>query len=98
MLRIASPARAQAPPAPRRTAPSSGCAALLLLSFCTCVRVQVGLRPARSTGVRLEVETLAIGGVDMPVVHNYGHGGSGITLHWGCVQEALALVQHCIEA
>ncbi len=39
---------------------------------------QVGLRPARPT-VRLEVEQ--IGGARC--VHNYGHGGSGVTLSWG---------------
>lgn len=39
-----------------------------------------GLRPARER-VRLETETLPSG---KPVVHNYGHGGAGVTLSWGC--------------
>ncbi len=41
---------------------------------------RVGLRPARSR-VRLERQVLASG---RHVVHNYGHGGSGVTLSWGC--------------
>jgi D-amino-acid oxidase len=47
----------------------------------------VGLRPARSE-VRLEAQTLADG---RPVVHNYGHGGSGFTLSWGCADEVARL-------
>ena len=49
----------------------------------------VGLRPGRPT-VRLEEgEPLNSGA---RVVHNYGHGGSGITLCWGCALEVTALV------
>ena len=48
---------------------------------------RVGIRPCRPT-VRLEAET--IGGVR--VVHNYGHGGSGVTLSWGCAEEVVALL------
>jgi D-amino-acid oxidase len=53
---------------------------------------RVGLRPARPA-VRLEeagpVRTRSSGG---RVVHCYGHGGSGITLSWGCAAEVAALV------
>jgi D-amino-acid oxidase len=49
----------------------------------------VGLRPGRST-VRLEEgEQLSSGA---RVVHNYGHGGAGITLSWGCAHEVVTLV------
>ena len=48
---------------------------------------RVGLRPARSR-VRLEAERS--GGVT--VVHNYGHGGAGVTLSWGCAEDAAELV------
>jgi D-amino-acid oxidase len=39
--------------------------------------------------VRVEVEE-ADGGV---IVHNYGHGGSGYTLSWGCAEDTVALVR-----
>jgi D-amino-acid oxidase len=40
--------------------------------------VRVGLRPFRRQGVRLEIEPAT------RIVHNFGHGGSGVTLSWGC--------------
>ena len=46
----------------------------------------VGLRPGR-TEVRLEKEERD--GVDL--IHNYGHGGSGVTLSWGCADEVVEL-------
>jgi D-amino-acid oxidase len=49
----------------------------------------VGLRPGRAT-VRLE-EGEPIG-AGVRLVHNYGHGGAGITLSWGCAGEVAALV------
>jgi D-amino-acid oxidase len=49
---------------------------------------RVGLRPAR-TAVRLEREVLPGG---RALVHNYGHGGAGITVAWGCAREAAELV------
>lgn len=45
-----------------------------------------GLRPARPE-VRVERDP------DRPwLVHNYGHGGAGITLCWGCAEDVVALV------
>jgi D-amino-acid oxidase len=46
---------------------------------------RVGLRPCRPE-VRLESEPLG-GGV---LWHNYGHGGAGISLSWGCAGEVAA--------
>ena len=48
---------------------------------------RVGLRPAREA-VRLERELLPGGRV---LVHNYGHGGAGVTVAWGCAREAAEL-------
>ncbi|MEW2287558.1 FAD-dependent oxidoreductase [Streptomyces sp. NPDC047841] len=48
---------------------------------------RVGLRPARES-VRLERRLLPDGRV---LVHDYGHGGAGVTVAWGCAREAAAL-------
>ena len=49
---------------------------------------RIGLRPTRSR-VRVAAEQTANG----MVIHNYGHGGAGVTLSWGCAEEILGLVQ-----
>jgi D-amino-acid oxidase len=49
---------------------------------------RVGLRPYRPE-VRLEAEDLGDGRV---LWHNYGHGGAGVTLSWGCARELVAAV------
>jgi D-amino-acid oxidase len=49
---------------------------------------KVGLRPGRPA-IRLECKDLPNG---VRVVHNYGHGGAGVTLSWGCADEVRALV------
>jgi D-amino-acid oxidase len=51
---------------------------------------RVGLRPARPA-VRLEAEPAGPGAGGPLIVHNYGHGGAGISLSWGCAREAAAL-------
>jgi len=48
----------------------------------------VGLRPARPT---VRVEESATGPGQARLLHNYGHGGSGITLGWGCAQDIATL-------
>eukprot|EP00756_Hemistasia_phaeocysticola_P043996 Hpha_TRINITY_DN17579_c0_g1::TRINITY_DN17579_c0_g1_i1::g.92432::m.92432/K00273/DAO, aao; D-amino-acid oxidase len=48
-----------------------------------------GLRPARKGGCRLELVAAATPGPD--VIHNYGHGGSGVVTSWGCADATQAL-------
>jgi D-amino-acid oxidase len=50
----------------------------------------VGVRPCRHGGVRLAIDRSS---ACVPVIHNYGHGGSGFSLSWGCAQAVLALVR-----
>lgn len=55
------------------------------------LKAREGLRFYRDpldSGVRLEAEFAD----DTFMVHNYGHGGSGITMSWGCAIEAARLV------
>jgi len=49
---------------------------------------RVGLRPFRKSGVRLQRDRLRDG---RTAIHNYGHGGSGFTLSWGCAEDVLDL-------
>ena len=59
------------------------------LAGATVIEHVVGLRPGRPT-VRLEEDTL-----DEPgprILHNYGHGGAGVTVSWGCADEVTSLL------
>lgn len=46
--------------------------------------VEVGLRPGRAS-IRLEREG--------DIIHNYGHGGGGFTVSWGCAEEVKRLIE-----
>ena len=61
------------------------------------IKEWVGLRPGRDE-VRLERELLTRSGKDLHVIHNYGHGGCGVTLFWGCAQEVLQKVNQIIDS
>ncbi len=52
--------------------------------------LKAGLRPYRRNTYRLEEQVLSDGKF---VVHNYGHGGAGITMSWGCAQEVGEIVR-----
>lgn len=60
-----------------------------------------GIRPARKGGIRLEMTTVrfpapsAKGSGDekiVQIVHNYGHGGHGFAVSWGCAEVVADLV------
>jgi len=68
------------------------------LASARIIEHRVGFRPARPR-VRLEAEDAVVGNTGAAggtsqrlLVHNYGHGGAGVTLSWGCAREAAALV------
>ena len=42
------------------------------------------------SAIRLERERVA---PDRWLIHNYGHGGAGVTLSWGCADEVARLVK-----
>ncbi|PKJ52598.1 FAD-dependent oxidoreductase [Bacillus sp. SN10] len=48
--------------------------------------VRTGLRPFRKRSVRLERVP------NSSIIHNYGHGGSGVTFSWGCALQVLEMV------
>ncbi len=64
------------------------CSRALRIEKLSVLAERVGLRPFRKSGVRVERDQLRDG---RTVVHNYGHGGSGFTLSWGCAEEAFEL-------
>lgn len=61
------------------------------------IREWAGLRPCRRNGVRLEADEVKIASRNIPVVHNYGHGGCGVTMFWGCSNEAASIAADLIH-
>ena len=66
------------------------CSRVLNIEKPRVLAARVGLRPFRKSGVRLERDKLRDG---RTVIHNYGHGGAGFTLSWGCANEVNDLVR-----
>src|SRR6267154_1992034 len=56
---------------------------------------RVGLRPFRRSGLRLERDRLRD---RRSVIHNYGHGGSGFTLSWGCAEKVFQIAHSATAA
>lgn len=57
------------------------------------IGVKCGLRPSRSS-VRLDSELSEQGNL---VIHNYGHGGAGVTLSRGCAEDVLRIVTNFLK-
>jgi D-amino-acid oxidase len=64
------------------------CSRVLNIDEPRVLTARVGLRPFRRSGVRLERDRLRDG---RTIIHNYGHGGAGFTLSWGCARKVLEL-------
>ncbi|KAF2772784.1 FAD dependent oxidoreductase [Teratosphaeria nubilosa] len=61
------------------------------------VRHGVGLRPMRIGGPRVEKEIVTgLDGKQVPVVHNYGHGGYGYQTSYGAAAVAEGLVEEAL--
>jgi D-amino-acid oxidase len=75
-----------ADPTPAMTRAILARAARMGLKPGAVVRESAGLRPCRDS-VRLERES-----GERRIIHNYGHGGAGYTLCWGCAREVAGLV------
>ena len=71
-------------PGTRPGTPGAGLARVDV-SWDRIIRRVVGLRPYRPAGFRLGAVRLG----DQLIVHNYGHGGGGITLSWGTAELAV---------
>src|SRR4029453_5466587 len=52
----------------------------VLASWDRIIRTTVGLRPHRPSGFNVSVQPVD----GKTVIHNYGHGGAGHSLGWGC--------------
>jgi FAD dependent oxidoreductase len=53
------------------------------------IGTNIGIRPFRKTGVRIEAEPIE----DKWIIHNYGYGGSGLTLSFGGAQVVLEILE-----
>lgn len=58
------------------------------------IREVVGLRPYRPNGFVVEAKRLG----NKLLVHNYGHGGGGVTLSWGTASLAVDLARDFVSA
>jgi D-amino-acid oxidase len=54
------------------------------------IGTNVGIRPFRKTGVRIEAECIG----DKLIIHNYGYGGSGLTLSFGGALEVTEILDN----
>lgn len=70
------------------------CELLPSLSEAKIIREVGGLRPFRPKGVRLEEVEIISEGKSIPCIHNYGHGGAGVSLSWGCAVDVTGYLKN----
>src|SRR5687768_11551738 len=63
----------------RAAAPAKSCLPPVKASMDRVIRTVAGLRPYRDSGFVVRADRIG----ETRLVHNYGHGGAGITLSWG---------------
>lgn len=68
-------------------APRRSCLPAVKVSEDRIIRTVAGLRPYRESGFVVRADRIG----DTRLVHNYGHGGAGITLSWGSSRLAVDL-------
>jgi D-amino-acid oxidase len=72
----------------RAAAPSDGRIVPVKIDPGRVIRTVVGLRPFRASGFVLRAQPLG----SKVLVHDYGHGGGGFSLSWGCATLAADMV------
>lgn len=65
------------------------CSRVLKMDAPQVMAEHVGIRPFRKSGVRVARDR---GRDGRAIIHNYGHGGSGFTLSWGCARVVVELL------
>lgn len=65
------------------------------LKTASLIKEWVGLRPHRDP-VRVEKQILSVNDRQMKIVHNYGHGGYGVTTSPGTAKYAVKLVKEIL--
>ena len=91
-----------APPPPAPASPTAATPARLVpnlalpyISWDRVIRTTIGLRPHRDSGFVLRPEKFD----EKTVIHNYGFGGAGMSLAWGCGQMAAEMaLEHGMPA
>ncbi|CAK8688045.1 D-aspartate oxidase-like [Clavelina lepadiformis] len=67
------------------------------VAYAEVVAERVGLRPFRESTIRVELEEVKLNQRNVPILHNYGHGGGGVSLHWGCALESSGILQKFLD-
>lgn len=66
-------------------------------AFSACVGYRFE-RADPKESVRLACSRVRLGGREVVIIHNYGHGGAGFTLSWGCALDVLRTVERLAAA